>query len=190
MDTIGCIAMPEQLRTSFINNVAGLVLPVTLALCFCVLSLLSLSVYFIYDAYTANSSYKQKESQIEKLRKKELSINQKSLVLPSSEELKSLNESVEKINDVGSVKGRNISNLLSEMELLLPKSAYIRKLDHNRQQGIVLLVAESDTVDQLTAFLKSLEGSGAFAKVLLTRQNRDKVSGMYQYELRLVEASL
>ena len=109
--------------------------------------------------------------------------------LPPVAEATALRQRVAAVNARVLARGRPLTAILARLETLLPDQAYLVSMQRRVREGEMLLVAEADSAESLTAFLLKLEKDPWFSEVLLTRQAPQALGGrkVVQFELRVKE---
>lgn len=109
--------------------------------------------------------------------------------LPSAPELTALKRRVATLNNLDRSRGWPLPVLLAKLEAWLPDRAYLVNIRHQRHAGEVLITAESESAEILTAFLIKLQKEEHFSEVLLTKQAQHTTQGRkrIQFDLRIRE---
>lgn len=109
---------------------------------------------------------------------------------PPAVELQGLKQRVAALNALSDNQGGSVTTLLVDLEQWLPDPVWLVSLHDRVKSGEVLLVAESESVEPLTAFLLRLERQPRFSEVLLVKQTpRSAPRRSVQFEIRLKERS-
>ena len=109
---------------------------------------------------------------------------------PLPAELHDIKRRVAALNALSGNQGRPAMTLLVDLERWLPDQVWLVSLHDRVKSGEVLLVAESESVEPLTAFLLRLERQPRFSEVLLVKQTpRAAPRRSIQFEIRLKERS-
>lgn len=110
--------------------------------------------------------------------------------IPPVAELQALKRRVAELNALSAGHGRTAASLLADLERWLPDQAWLASLHAKTRGGEALIVAESENIETLTAFLLRLEQQPRFSEVLLVKQTpRSAQRRSVQFEIRLKERS-
>jgi len=146
------------------------------------------SVWLLFDAATVRQALPELRERLAQLDQRTLAEN--SQPLPPSAEARVLKQRVAAVNARAMARGRPLIAILSRLEGLLPDQAYLASVQRRIREEELLIVAEADNPEPLTAFLLKLEKDPWFSQVLLTRQAPLAIGARkaVQFELRLKEA--
>lgn len=109
---------------------------------------------------------------------------------PPVSELQDIKRRIAALNTLSGNQGRPVITLLADLEQWLPDRVWLASLHDRVKNGEVLIVAEADSVEPLTAFLLRLEQQPRFSEVLLVKQTpRGAQRQSIQFEIRLKERS-
>ena len=109
---------------------------------------------------------------------------------PPVVELQDVQRRVTALNTLSGNRGRSVTLLLVDLETWLPDQAWLVSVRDRARDGEVLIVAESESVEPLTAFLLRLEQQTRFSEVFLVKQApQGAPRRSIQFEIRLKERS-
>lgn len=111
----------------------------------------------------------------------------KPVELLPNDKLIELRTRVKNINDLSNSAGQTLPQLLTRLEKLMPDGVWLATLQYKSNENETRLVAESNTGEHLTEFMRKLESSGFYSQVLLTRQTQrsEGTKGAIQFEIQL-----
>ncbi|HKK06818.1 MAG TPA: PilN domain-containing protein [Gammaproteobacteria bacterium] len=181
--------MPVMLRTNFSRHNANWV-PALVAGSWGLVLAALVAAALLFDQHAQlENAMPHLRAQLKKLQSHHAHLEKDKVQLPPHAKLVALQARVSVINGIVASKGRPISELLSRLESLLPKQAWLTSLHHRRGRGELELVAAAHDVGALTKFLKRLEGDPYFSQALLTRQShaKGKDKSVVEFDIRLVE---
>jgi Fimbrial assembly protein (PilN) len=109
--------------------------------------------------------------------------------MPTSGELATLREQVQRLNGLSGTVGPALPVLLARLEKLIPDGAWLVNMQYRAREGETRLLVEADQAELLTDFMERLEKSHYFSQVLLTRQAPRMEGGRrtIQFEIQLRE---
>ncbi len=153
-----------------------------------VLALFVTLVWLLIDTSTIRRDFPELRDRLTQLEQR--TVPNKNVQLPATAEASALRQRVAAVNLRVLTRGRSLTAILSRLETLLPEQAYLVSFQRRVQEGEMLVMAEAESAEPLTAFLLNVEKDTWFSEVLLTRQASQTVTGRkaVQFELRLKEA--
>ncbi len=177
-----------KITASFTTSPIHLVRPIALTLWTLACLMVAVTLWLAYAANATRAeipALRERLAQLEQ-RKRELATQEK----PPAVELQNLKLRVAALNALSGGHGRSPVSLLMDLEQWLPDRVWLVSLHDRVKDGEVLLVAESESVESLTAFLLQLERQSRFSEVLLVKQMPQSAPRKTtQFELRLKERS-
>jgi|GEM_PF-3371587 len=177
-----------MLSTNFVKSPAVLTVWVFLFLLLLSIITAGVSVYLIFDGIDKRTEALESMEKYERLKKKKNEIEvPDEKMMPTNEDIVTLSNKVKIVNNLSISKGRPVLYLLTRLEELLPKEAYLISFNHKKMKGEIQIIAQSSDKKILTEFLGRLEEDPYFSEVLLTKKIfKDKEKAVH-FEVRLKE---
>lgn len=178
-----------KITTNFVASPARLVRPMAAVLWGLVCLVVAVVLWLAHAAVSVRSELPELRERLVQLeqRQREL-INQERP--PPVAELQDIQRRVTALNTLSGSRGRSVTSLLADLETWLPDQAWLVSVHDRTKDGEVLIVAESESVEPLTAFLLRLEQQPRFSEVLLVKQTpQGAPQKSIQFEMRLKERS-
>jgi len=180
-----------KITAHFAPPVVQLVRPATLTLWALAIAMLAASAGLLYmGSTTARGEMSALRERLATTEARLAEATATAAFVPPAE-LVAVRDRVAAVNALAGVRGWPAPVMLARLETLLPSNAFLVSLVHKLRDGELHLVAESESVDALTAFLQKLEREPHFAEVMLVRQTQrgSREARGIQFEIRLKEKS-
>ena len=160
-------------------------LPLAISAWVLCLALVATAVVLILDATEMRAETPRLEERLSRLREQIDGIALRESV-PPAVELEAMRRRVSALNAFSGIRGWSTPQLLAWFEQRIPDNVSLVSLHHKPRDGEVLLVAESPSVEALTALLLRMEKEPRFSEVLLSKQGSRSGAGApaLQFEVR------
>lgn len=177
-----------KITAHFAPPVVQLVRPATLTLWVLAIAMLAASAGLLYMGSAARGEMSAMRERLATTEARLAEATATAAFVPPGE-LAAVRDRVAAVNTLAGVRGWPAPVMLARLEVLLPSNAFLVSLVHKLRDGELQLVAESESVDALTAFLQKLEREPHFAEVMLVRQTQrgSREARGIQFEIRLKE---
>lgn len=175
-----------KITTNFVASPTRLVRPIAVILWVLACLVAATALGLTHTAFGVRAEIpplRERLTQLEQ-RQREIATPEK----PPATELQDLQRRLAALNALAGNQGGSVMTLLADLEQWLPDPVWLVSLHDRVKNGEVLLVAESESVEPLTAFLLRLEQQPRFSEVMLVKQTpRQAPWRSIQFEIRLKE---
>ena len=145
---------------------------------------LFISLLLFFSASHISSDLPELEERFARYKNREIL---KPAVLLSNDKLSELRTRVKNVNDLSNASIQTLPQLFARLEMLMPDGVWLVTLQYRSRENETRLVAESNFGEHLSEFMRRLESSGLYSKVLLTRQTQrtEGSQSAIQFEIQL-----